>query len=703
MGRFLTTTDLITTVTAVQKSHKLNRLCYSWLFIAGLLVSVNAYAQSAVSSASSSLSIEEFARPGENLDVIISPSGSYLAVEKRGINGKGEIVILNAADLSEITRIAAGSGNRPNDPVWVTDDYLIVGFTRGRRLLPHQANIGELDSIRISTGVRKPIVKRQGYKISRWTSRNLNDLHGYAEIAHTLPEDDEHILIRYTPWHRSNRDGEKVELVKVNVINGKTKLIAKAPSAYADFVFSASGELRFSVGLLIDEKKKSNQRIVHRYVTNKVTDNNKNGKWELLGDLPIEAESVGVFSAQDDDKAYLWAEFLDSTDKIYLYDFNTGEKQQVFHHPTVDPTSIFSDPQKNQLIYVRYDPDYPDLEIIDKQHPIGRHLSQLQKTFKKTRLRVRSSTADGSKIVVHVESDTTPGHFYLFDAVTNELKKLMAVKSWFEDKPMTTMQPIQLAASDGKKLHGYLTLPLEKNNAEASAPLVVIPHGGPHGVRDFWKNRSTVQLLASRGYAVLQINYRGSAGYGAGFAQAGYQQWGDAIQRDIIDATRWAQQQSGVSAKKTCILGSSFGGYSALMSTIKAPELFQCAISISGIYDLNLMWSTADINDTNYGKNYLKDAIGTNKDQLKNFSPLYHIDQLQAPVMLFHGEKDWRVDIKHFDRMVESLQRRQHDFQAYRYHDEGHGIVKTHNRIDYFEKVLAFLELHIGSPENTVH
>src|SRR5262249_28241961 len=158
---------------------------------------------------------------------------------------------------------------------------------------------------------------------------------------------------------------------------------------------------------------------------------------------------------------------------------------------------------------------------------------------------------------------------------------------------------------DGVKIHGYFTMPV---NVKAGAPLVVLVHGGPHGVRDRWGYNPEVQLLASQGFAVLQVNYRGSGGYGRAYKESGYRHWGDRVMQDIVDATRWMVGKGLADAKRVCIYGASFGGYAALQASILAPDLFRCAVGYAGIYDLTMMDRVGDVPETRLGRGYVRVA-----------------------------------------------------------------------------------------------
>jgi dipeptidyl aminopeptidase/acylaminoacyl peptidase len=260
---------------------------------------------------------------------------------------------------------------------------------------------------------------------------------------------------------------------------------------------------------------------------------------------------------------------------------------------------------------------------------------------------------------------------------------------------MARMEPVTLRARDGLALHGYLTWPAGKEAAQR-LPLVVYLHGGPYGVRDSWGFDAEVQLLASRGYAVLQLNFRGSGGYGVPFMQAGFRQWGAAMQDDVSDATRWAITQGIADPGSICIFGASYGGYAALEGAVRDPDLYKCAIGYVGIYDLRLMYARGDIPQSIFGENYLKMVLGENENELYDRSPIAHVDRLKATVMLIVGGADERVPPVQGERLHEVLLARKIEHEWLYQRTEGHGFYAEAHLVDMYEKLLALLDRQIG-------
>ena len=259
---------------------------------------------------------------------------------------------------------------------------------------------------------------------------------------------------------------------------------------------------------------------------------------------------------------------------------------------------------------------------------------------------------------------------------------------------MAEMRPVTLKARDGLPLHGYLTVP--KGSDGKGLPLVVMPHGGPYGIADVWGFDAQVQMLAAAGYGVLQVNFRGSAFRGRDFAAAGARQWGRAMQDDITDATRWAVQQGIADAERICIFGGSYGGYAALMGVAREPTLYQCAVGYIGVYDLPLMYGQGDVRDERTGMAFLRDWVGA-RDGLASVSPVHLADRIQVPVFLAAGGEDERAPIEHSRRMERALRQAGVPVETLYYDTEGHGFYVDAHRVEFNERLLAFLSRHIGA------
>jgi dipeptidyl aminopeptidase/acylaminoacyl peptidase len=325
------------------------------------------------------------------------------------------------------------------------------------------------------------------------------------------------------------------------------------------------------------------------------------------------------------------------------------------------------------------------------EHPATRLLESLRKAFGGNQVRIVSRSRNGKRAIVFVNSDVAPGEFFLFDTETKQADMIRAARSWIDLRKMRPREPIQLESRDGLTLHGYLTRP----TGEGPHPLIVLPHGGPHGVRDVWSFDWEAQLFANRGYAVLQVNFRGSAGYGLEFERAGYRQWGAKMQDDVTDATQWAIEQNIASAERICIYGASYGGYAALMGVAREPKRYRCAVGYAGVYDLELMHASGDISLSKQGSSYLDRVLGSDPADLRARSPVTHAKAIEAPVFLIHGQEDFRADYKHATRMRTELEKAGKSVHWLALRGEGHGVYDEQTREQMYEAILEFFDTHL--------
>nr|WP_301003853.1 prolyl oligopeptidase family serine peptidase [Arsukibacterium sp.] len=259
------------------------------------------------------------------------------------------------------------------------------------------------------------------------------------------------------------------------------------------------------------------------------------------------------------------------------------------------------------------------------------------------------------------------------------------------------MQQISFTARDGKVIRGLLTLP---DNAGKNLPLIVNVHGGPFGPFDSWGYNSEVQYLANRGYAVLQINFRGSGGYGDDFQRAGRLQWGHAMQDDVTDGTLWAIEQGIADKERICIYGGSYGGYAALWGVIKEPDLYKCSVGYVGVYDMPLFFKGdgSDASRSGSIEQYISSHVGVGDDYMRSISPVHHVDKIKAELFIVHGSRDVRVPIVHANNLKKALDEIGKPYE-WLVKEDGHGFFKVDHRVELYSKMAEFFDKHIGKVE----
>jgi dipeptidyl aminopeptidase/acylaminoacyl peptidase len=338
----------------------------------------------------------------------------------------------------------------------------------------------------------------------------------------------------------------------------------------------------------------------------------------------------------------------------------------------------------------------PKISYIDPNLPAAKLHMALSLKFPGSYVNFINFSEDGNVLLFSVSSDRDPGAYYLIDTHGYKVHKLFSPRPWIQPTRMGERRPLHFKASDGTELEAILTLP--PGAGESQLPMVLLPHGGPHGVSDDWFFDNDAQFLASRGYLVLQVNYRGSSGRGRAFEQAGYLQWGARIQQDLIDGVRWAINERYADPQRICVYGASFGGYSAMMTAIRAPELFKCAVGYAGIYDLAMMYKKGDIRMDKSGRSYLTSVIGKDDADLAANSPDKLADKITVPVLLVHGEDDERAPFAQAKAMRSALESAHRPYQWLTKPGEAHGFSSEKNVAEFYRTLEAFLGKYIGSP-----
>lgn len=381
---------------------------------------------------------------------------------------------------------------------------------------------------------------------------------------------------------------------------------------------------------------------------------------------------------------------------LYRLDLTTRQAVKVLGFDNADVDDVIRDFADQEIVGVRGYTERTVEHWLVPDHPVAKAYAALQRAFPGQRVQITSASDDGKRAIAFVDSDINPGDYYLYDTTQQRAEFLRAARTWIDPREMRPKQPISLAARDGLRLHGYVTRPAGSD----PAPLVVLPHDGPWGERDTWEFEWKVQLLANRGYAVLQVNYRGSAGYGVDFASAGNGEWGGKIQDDITDATRWAIEHGIARADRVCIYGNGYGGYAALMSVVREPGLFRCAIGYGVVYDLTGEALRPVLTRPRVRR--MERVLGTDAEKLRTLSPLQNVGKITAPVLLIHGKHDLDVDYSKFKQMTRALQREQKkNVELMTLTREGSAVNDEETRREVYERILQFLDANLRTPPAT--
>jgi len=652
----------------------------------GLIAALLLFLSTAVAMAE--LGVEDFVKLPSYRDAKISPDGKHLSLVLRK-EGEDVLVILDRVTREPISSFRVSGRTRAVGTVtWVNDERLVYTVTESYAWNKRRFSNGELIGVNVDGNKHKLIFGYRSRESTLNTKIRKNKANnGNQEIINLLEGDDKHILIAFYPWRllgnawHNDPDADTL-IYKLNVYTGKTKKVEALPYANAKAITDNQGNVRFAVS--IDD---SNRQVIS-YKPNTDSD------WQKWSLQDFEGDNIRPLSfTADNQKVYVSANAGQSTRALYLFDFETNGFEKVMHDKRVDITTLLRDFSDQRVVAVGTDLGVPKYRYIDSSDKKATAHRMLMGAFKGQDIVIASATDDGTLAVAYVYSDINPGKYYLFDTESLQATYIASQRKWLDPELMAHTESMTFETRDGATIYGNLTLPKSKDK---NVPLVVLPHGGPHGVRDFWGFDWEVQLLAYYGYAVLQVNYRGSGGFGLDFEKAGHGKWGTLMQDDITDATM-ALIDSGVAdSSRVCIYGHSYGGYAALMGAVREPELYRCVIGSMGVYDLPMMFKEGDIAERDSGLAYLRQALGEDQQDLQSRSPAYNADKIKAAVLLIHGARDERAPIEQAESLQRALNQAGVEYQWLEISNEAHGYYDEQNRLTVYNKVLAFLEANIG-------
>jgi len=635
-------------------------------------------------SSAAATTVEPFVRRDKFEHLKLSPTGEYYAATVP-LGDRTALAIVRRSDNKLTGTFGMGRNTRVEDFVWVNSTRVLISLAEKFGSLDSPQLTGELYAVNADGSHADILVGQRVNGAGLGTKIQPKKVEQVAAfLIDDLAKDDKNVLISVMPF--SSDPYTRVD--RMDVYTGRRVQVARAPVRNAEFVTDNNGVVRFAVGSGTDSVRK----VYYR--------DGEGADWTLISEDSITARSEWPIGFSADNKiAYLQAEQPKGPDAILALDLATMKRSEVLSDDDTDPGRIIYRNGTQIPVGAFFMDGRPRSSFFDASSPEAKLQKGLEAAFPGSAVRVTSQTDDGKLALVQVSSDRNPGDFYVVDSNTNNASFLLSRRDWFDPDEMATMTPLTIEARDGLVLHGYLTTPAGSN--DKVLPLVVMPHGGPFGIRDDWGFDTEVQMLARSGYAVLQVNFRGSGGYGSAFEHAGARQWGLTMQDDLTDATRWAVKEGVADANRMCIYGASYGGYAALMGVAKEASLYRCAVGYVGVYDLPTMHTHGDIQRRGSGETYLRSWIGEGKELLP-VSPSKLASQIKVPVFLAAGGEDERAPIEHSRMMERALRQAGVPVQTLYFDTEGHGFYEDAHQREYYTQLLAFLAKHLGgqSPDD---
>lgn len=648
------------------------------------------------------LPVETFFSYPQIWQIKISPDGKYLALvvaDPKTHENRKRLVIMTA-DSSHKATASIGTKNYQiiYDFWWTLDDRILAATaTTDTGFFEAPALDGTLYAIN-ADGTKQielmPAVPGANRKMVGGVTHDEVGVY-FGGPLYMQSDDPKKVLVYGLTRGLDHSYHSVAQAYLVDVYTGEFHLALESPLQDGRFISDSSGAIRLATGQNV---KTGDRELLYR-----ASDDSHDWKdltSALAGDDSAAPENGADELSPDGKSLYWYGRTATSTLGLYSLDIQSQKLSELYSDPDVDVDDViwsFDWIKPRKIIAVDTMPGLPAVHIIDGDDPKAQYLASLYQAFEGQKVRITSNTSDGAVMVVQVTSDKNPGDFYLFNGKTGKAEYLFSSKPEIDPKQMGDMRPVSFQARDGLTIHGYLTVPAGSDGK--NLPLIINPHGGPHGIRDEWGWNREAQFFASRGYAVLQVNYRGSGGYGMKFQDAGYGQWAGKMQDDLADGVQWAVKQGFADPNRVCIYGASYGGYAALENAERYPSLYKCVVGYVGVYDLALM-DDSDFSHYASGKNYLGVTLGRNDVQLKAESPVSGADKLAAPVFIIYGGQDKRVVPKNAEEMMAAMDKAGKKYEKLYQPLEQHGFYQPDHNYELYTRMIGFFDEYIGA--NTV-
>ena len=494
-----------------------------------------------------------------------------------------------------------------------------------------------------------------------------------ARIVAVYPDIPDRILVAL-----NNRDPRLHDVYRVDLKTGKLELDTQNPGDVADWV--ADNELRVRAAEVLLPDGSAEIRIR----------DNERSPWRVFLKWGPDESFGGIAGfTQDNRRVWLISSVEANAARLLEVDLATGKQRVIAADPQYDVGGILVHPRKRTLEAVSFVRARTEWQIIDRS--LEPDFAALRKV-RDGDISISSRDLDDRTWIVSYVVDDGPVYWYTYDRRSRRAQLLFSNNSKLEKYKLAKMQPISFRARDGMTIYGYLTLPVGVEPRDL--PMVLLVHGGPWA-RDTWGYNPMVQWLANRGYAVLQINFRGSTGYGKAYLNAGDREWAGKMHDDLIDGKNWAVKQGIADPKRVAIMGGSYGGYATLVGLAFTPDDFAAGVDIVGPSNLVTLLQSippywAPIKAT------FNKRMGSDEEFLKSRSPLFRANQIKKPLLIGQGANDPRVKQAESDQIVEALRKANIPVEYIVYTDEGHGFARPENRLHFYAKAEEFLAKHLG-------
>lgn len=447
----------------------------------------------------------------------------------------------------------------------------------------------------------------------------------------------------------------------------------------------SDGEIRF---LIIPDERNEEYYLEYWFM-------NEESQWNKIHETKVDIDNLApipILISKDNQSLYVLTNKFSDKNSIHKYSTSDFSHKGVFYENNdIEITGLYINSSTHEILGVRHIQNgIPQVKYFENKND---DLMPLRKQFPNHNFYIAQQNKGLNKVLVFGTNEYSKGSWSIYDTKTKVIDKLFETNPQYTKLEKGRFHTINLKASDGVDLEGYLVLP--QSAKHTNVPLVVMPHGGPIGVRDYAISNEEQHFFASQGIATLKVNFRGSGGFGKEFEKSGQRQWGEKIEADIFQMTNHVTEKYNIAKDKICSMGASYGGYSSVMLSILYPDTYKCAISFAGVMDIPLMFTASDTKDYKYGIKKLEEVVGNPKENMQELmdkSPVYLAEKAINPILLFHGLLDKRVNPEQSIRMKDMLDFSGHKTELIFFNNEGHGFSNPESQIVYIAKSIDFLK-----------
>lgn len=601
------------------------------------------------------LPMEDFFRNPEKSSFNISPDGLQIAYMKPWEEGNRMMnIYVKAIDSDEELRLTKASERSIYGFFWISDERIAYVQDKGgdENLRVYAVNIDGTNEVNLTP-------------FDNVKSQIIDDL-----------EDDPDFMI----IGLNIRNPQIHDAYRLNVNSGELTMLAENPGNISSWMTDNNGILRIAT-----TSDGVNTSILYR--------ENETEDFKSILTTNFKESVSPLFFTFDNKELYVSSNRNRDKSAIYTFNLdNAKEEKLIFEHPDVDVYNLMRSKKRKIITGVAYTTDKTHKVFFDKEREVLQQ--KLEAELPNVDIGISSFNRDETKAVVVAYSDKSRGTYYYYDVEKDNLVKLADLSPWLNEEDMASMVPITYKSRDGLTIHGYLTLPV--GSSGENLPVVVNPHGGPWA-RDYWGFNPEVQYLANQGYAVFQMNFRGSTGYGREFWEISFKQWGKTMQDDITDGVNWLISEGIADPDRVAIYGASYGGYATLAGLTFTPDLYACGVDYVGVSNLFTFIETIPPYWELY-REMLYEMVGhpeKDKELLTVASPALNVENIKAPLFIAQGANDPRVKKAESDQMVEALKNQGVDVPYMVKENEGHGFYNEENRFDFYRAMTEFLDKHL--------